>query len=35
MIRVLHDASDFEMDTEEGGRGMELDEIQISRAITY
>lgn len=35
MIRVLYDASDFEMDAEEGGRGMEFDEIQISRAITY
>lgn len=35
MIRVLRDASDFEMDAEEGERGMELDEIQMSRAITY
>lgn len=35
MIRVVRDASDFEMDAEEDERGMELDEIQISRAITY
>lgn len=35
MIRVLRDASDFEMDAEEGERAMELHEIRISRAITY